>query len=122
MLGFVEGEFPRSTSHLLDDEIIPDVLRRLSVEAMADILSAADGRRLTLLRPKRVDDSLTIASSLRIMLPTDREEELQPPMLEVPNSSAQPMESAYRPSQSVVAGLALPPLASPLYEIGRAHV
>ncbi|MBU3679961.1 MAG: hypothetical protein FGM32_10210 [Candidatus Kapabacteria bacterium] len=119
VLGFVEGEFPRSSSHLLDDEIIPDVLRRLSVEAMADILSAADGRRLTLLRPKRVDDSLTIASSLRIMLPADQEVELPPQMLPLQHSSAQPVEFAYRRSQSVVAGLALPAHASPLYQEER---
>lgn len=119
VLGFVEGEFPRSTSHLLDDEIIPDVLRRLNGEAMADILSAADGRRLTLLRPKRVDDSLTIASSLRIMLDADQELELQPPLLPRQNTTTHPVETAYRPSQSVIAGLALPALAGPLYEEER---
>ncbi|MFM8770819.1 MAG: PD-(D/E)XK nuclease family protein [Candidatus Kapaibacterium sp.] len=116
VLGFVEGEFPRSTSHLLDDEIIPDALRRLNVEAMADILSAADGRRLTLMRPTRVDDSLTITSSLRIMLPRDCEGYLQPPTLSRQNTSTHPIESAYRPSQSVVAGSALPSIARPLYE------
>lgn len=119
VLGFVEGEFPRSTSHLLDDEIIPDVLRRLNGEAMADILCAADDKRLTLLRPKRIDDSLTIASSLRIMVSADQEVELQPPTNPHHSSMTHPDTTAYRPSQSVVAGAALPPIARPLYKEER---
>jgi RecB family exonuclease len=116
VIGFVEGEFPSMTKNILDEELIPQVLERLDVEAMADCLAASHGRRLTLLWPGRVDDSPTIASSLQAMLPPNAVRLVGEKITVGRPVSRLPQSGAYRPTQSVKIGPQLPEVAAPLAE------
>ncbi|MFN5875256.1 MAG: PD-(D/E)XK nuclease family protein [Ignavibacteria bacterium] len=70
VLGMVEGEFPRLQEHVADREIIPDVLERMYVQALTDIVwSVAEGGRLVFTRPAKIDGAATLASSLLDALP-----------------------------------------------------
>ncbi len=72
VLGMVEGEFPRLHEHVADREIIPDVLERMYVQALTDIVwSVAEGGRLVFTRPSKTDGAATLASSLLDTLPVD---------------------------------------------------
>lgn len=116
VLGFVEGEFPSTTKNLLDEELIPQVLERLDVEAMADCLAAVHGRRLTLLWPGRVDDSPTIASSLQTMLPSNTVRRVGEKITIARAAHRLPQSGAYRPTQHVRIETLLPGPAGPLAE------
>lgn len=121
VLGFVEGEFPSTTKNLLDEELIPQVLERLDVEAMADCLAASHGRRLTLLWPGRVDDSPTIASSLQAMLPANAVRVVGEKIVVGRPVRRHTQSGVYRPTQRVQIGPILPGAAGPLVEkeLGR---
>lgn len=72
VVGMVEGEFPRLQEHVADREIIPDVLERMYVQALTDIVwSVAEGGRLVFTRPAKIDGAATLASSLLDALPVD---------------------------------------------------
>ncbi len=116
VLGFVEGEFPTTTKNLLDEELIPQVLERLDVEAMADCLAASHGRRLTLLRPARVDDSPTITSSLQAMLPANVVHRAGEKITVGRPVRRLPVSDAYRLTQQVQIGSLRQGAAGPLAE------
>ncbi|MEY3386054.1 MAG: hypothetical protein RIR53_865 [Bacteroidota bacterium] len=101
VLGFVDGEFPRSSGSFFDEELLPQVARRLDVEAMADCLSAAEGGVLSLLRPRMIDDTLTIPSIFTTLVPSARQVELPKPPVVFPGQTASSHAAAYRASQDV---------------------
>jgi len=116
VLGFVEGEFPTATKNLLDEELIPQVLERFDVEAMADCLAASHGRRLTLLRPARLDNSPTITSSLQAMLPNNVVHHASEKIIVGRPVLRLPFSDAYRLTQDVQIGTLRQGAAGPLAE------
>ncbi|MBU3700260.1 MAG: hypothetical protein FGM33_09700 [Candidatus Kapabacteria bacterium] len=104
VLGFIDGEFPRSSGSFFDEELLPQVARRLDVEAMADCMSAANGGVLCLLRPRMIDDTLTIPSTFATLVPTARHaDHPKPPVIFVGHSDTADA-TPYRPPQDVVIG------------------
>lgn len=63
-IGCIEGEFPRTGTHQLDEDVVPDVQRHLAWESMADIaFAAAEGGTTLFLYPKMIEGSPVLPST-----------------------------------------------------------
>lgn len=102
VLGFVDGEFPRTAGSFFDEELLPQVARRQDVEAMSDCMTAAEGGTLVLLRPKKVDDALTIASTFSVLVPNAVITDVPRPPVIVHHHAHEAAAEAYRADQHVV--------------------
>lgn len=101
VLGFIDGEFPRTAGSYFDEELLPQVARRLDAEAMADTLAAAAGGRLTLLLPKMIDDTLTIPSTFAALVPQAQVVQADEPPVAAHRHDTQDAGQAYRSTQVV---------------------
>ena len=119
VVGLVEGEFPRTMANIFDDELIPDVLLRMNVESMCDCLAAAHGRRLTMLWPKRIDDALTIPSSLVAMIPEVPISNLVITSEQPSTATGRSLSAPYRVDPRVTIGPGVPRVAMPDFEQDR---
>lgn len=64
VVGCLEGEFPRTTTHQLDEDVVPDVQKHLAWESMADIaLAVAPGGTMVCTYPSILDGSPVLAST-----------------------------------------------------------
>lgn len=64
-LGCVEGEFPRTSQDMLDEDLTPGLRSAMSVEAMADLYSStSDDGLLVCMHPMEVEGVMILPSSL----------------------------------------------------------
>lgn len=101
MLGFIDGEFPRTAGSYFDEELLPQVARRLDAEAMADALAAAIGGRLTMLLPKMIDDTLTIPSTFAALVPQAQFVQADEPPVAAHQHDTRDVGEAYQSPQHV---------------------
>ncbi len=101
VLGFIDGEFPRTAGSYFDEELLPLVARRLDAEAMADMLVAAIGGRLTMLLPKMIDDTLTIPSTFAALVPQAQFVQADEPPVAAHQHDTRDVGEAYRAQQHV---------------------
>ncbi|MBK7185953.1 MAG: PD-(D/E)XK nuclease family protein [Ignavibacteria bacterium] len=65
VVGCIEGEFPRTSQDMLDEDLVPGLREAMAIESMADIVAsvASDGMLLCTY-PESLDGSMVLSSSL----------------------------------------------------------